>query len=229
MLFSQNDPKYQPGDPPRPEHVGADVIISPDTRRGERIPPGQSRTRKWPVLHASDVPHVPPERWKLEITGLVERPLAFTWDEFQKLPRVKVFADFHCVTRWSRLGNVWEGVAVREILQRAGTKPEAGFVVATGYDWGWTTNLPLADFDVEDALFADLHDGEPLTPDHGGPVRLIVPRLYAWKSAKWVRRVELAAEDRPGYWEQGGYHDHGDPWREERFRDADNPPPGAFE
>ena len=219
MLSSENDPKYQPGEPPKPDDVGADVIISADTRRVQRIPPGQSRTHKWPVLHASDVPHVPLERWKLEITGLVERPLAFTWDEFRKLPRVKVFADFHCVTRWSRLGNVWEGVSVREILRRAGVEPEACFVVVTGYDWGWTTNLPLADFDVEDALFADLHDGEPLSPDHGGPVRLIVPRLYAWKSAKWVRRIELTADDRPGYWEQGGYHDHGDPWREERFRD----------
>ena len=113
MLVGPNDPKYQPREPLRPGDVGSDVIVSPDTCRADRIPPGQSRTRKWPVLHASDVPHVPQEQWKLEITGLVERPLAFTWDEFRTLPRVKVFADFHCVTRWSRLGNVWEGVAVR--------------------------------------------------------------------------------------------------------------------
>ena len=212
MLFEEPDPKYQRGAPPAPEDVDSDVIVSPDTRRAERIPPGQARTKKWPVLHAGDVPHVPLDRWRLEIGGLVERPLAFTWDEFEALPRVRVFSDFHCVTRWSRLGNLWEGVAVQELLRRAGVKAQAGYVVASGYDSGWTTNLPLADVDVEDALFADRHDGEPLSPDHGGPVRLIVPRLYAWKSAKWVRRVELVSHDRPGYWEQAGYHNHGDPW-----------------
>ena len=212
MLFGEPDPKYQSGTPPGPADVDPAVIVSSDTRRANRIPPGQSRTRKWPVLHATDVAHVPQDRWTLEIGGLVERPLAFTWDEFQALPRVKVFSDFHCVTRWSRLGNLWEGVAVRELLGRAGIRPEARFVVATAYDGGWTTNLPLADFDVEDALFADLHDGEPLSADHGGPVRLVVPRLYAWKSAKWVRRIDLVASDAPGYWEQAGYHNHGDPW-----------------
>ena len=212
MLSGEPDPKYQSGAPPGPTDIEPGVIVSPDTRRENRIPPGQSRTRKWPVLHATDVAHVPRDRWTLEIGGLVERPLAFTWDEFQALPRVKVFSDFHCVTRWSRLGNRWEGVAVRELLKRAGVRPEARYVVATGYDSGWTTNLPLADFDVEDALFADRHDGEPLTADHGGPVRLVVPRLYAWKSAKWIRRIDLVASDAPGYWEQAGYHNHGDPW-----------------
>jgi DMSO/TMAO reductase YedYZ molybdopterin-dependent catalytic subunit len=108
-------------------------------------------------------------------------------------------------------------VEVREVLRRAGVRPAAKFAIAGGFDGGWTTNMPLADFDVEDALFADRHDGEPIDPDHGGPVRLIVPRLYAWKSAKWVCSLELTAEDRPGYWERGGYHDHGDPWTEERF------------
>jgi DMSO/TMAO reductase YedYZ molybdopterin-dependent catalytic subunit len=212
MSLSEKDPKYQEGLPPVAGDFGSDVIISPDTRRDNRIPPGQSRTRKWPVLHASDVPNVPRESWKLEIGGLVEKPLSFSWDEFQKLPRVKVFSDFHCVTRWSRLGNLWEGVSVREIMNRAGINPAARFVVVTGYDWGWTTNLPLADFLAEDALFVDLHDGELLDPDHGGPVRLVVPQLYAWKSAKWVRRVELVPEDQPGYWERAGYHNHGDPW-----------------
>ncbi len=212
MSFFGQDPKYQEGAPQEPATIEGDVIISPDTLRTNRIPPGQSRTRKWPVLHASDVPDVPKETWKLEIGGLVEKPLSFTWDEFQKLPRVKVFSDFHCVTRWSRLGNLWEGVSVKEIMSRAGIKPQAKFVVATGYDWGWTTNLPLADFLTDDALFVDLHDGEPLTPDHGGPVRLVVPQLYAWKSAKWVRRVDLVPHDQPGYWERAGYHNHGDPW-----------------
>jgi DMSO/TMAO reductase YedYZ molybdopterin-dependent catalytic subunit len=209
--------KYQPGDAPRPEDVGGEVIISPDTRRENRIPPGQSRTRKWPVLHATTVPHVPREAWSLEVAGLVEQPLRLNWAEFQELPRVRVFADFHCVTRWSRLGNLWEGVSVREILGRARPLPQARYAIAHGYDGGWTTNMPLADCLAEDALLADLHDGEPLDPDHGGPVRLIVPRLYAWKSAKWIRGLELTAEDQPGYWERGGYHNHGDPWSEERF------------
>lgn len=218
-MFNNDDPKYQPGDPARPGDQAPGVIISPDTRRAQRVPPGQARTRKWPVLHYGSVPHVPLHKWRLEIRGLVERPLSFTWDEFRALPRVKVFADFHCVTRWSRLGNIWEGVSTREMLSRAGVLPEAKFALPVGYDDGWTTNLPIEHFVAEDALFADTHDGEPLSADHGGPVRLIVPQLYAWKSAKWVKAVELSAVDRPGLWEEGGYHDRGDPWLEERFRE----------
>src|SRR5262245_2113205 len=216
MLAHDNE-KYQSADPRPPAEIEPGVIISPDTRRANRIPPGQSRTRKWPVLHYGYVPTVPLDRWRFELFGLVERPLSFTWNEFRGLPRVKVYADFHCVTRWSRLDNVWEGVSVRELLGRAGVKPEAKFVIAHGYDSGWTTNLPLADFLSEDSLLADTHDGQPLSADHGGPCRLIVPQLYAWKSAKWLKSIELTAEDRPGYWEQGGYHNHGDPWTEERF------------
>ncbi len=218
-MLTPDDTKYQSGDPPRPDEQAPGMIVSPDTRRPQRVPPGQARTRKWPVLHYGHVPHVSLERWRLDVRGLVERPLTLTWTEFQALPRVKVFADFHCVTRWSRLGNVWEGVSTRALLERAGVRPEAKYVVPTGYDSGWTTNLPLDKFLAEDALFADTHDGEPLSADHGGPVRLIVPRLYAWKSAKWIKGVELVAQDRAGYWEQGGYHMHGDPWTEERFRE----------
>jgi DMSO/TMAO reductase YedYZ molybdopterin-dependent catalytic subunit len=215
--MKQDDTKYQTGDPPDPDAAPPGTVISADTRRVDRIPPGQSRTRKWPVLHYSQVPRISLETWRLEISGLVERPLSFSWDEFRALPRTTVFADFHCVTRWSRLGNLWEGVSVGMLLQMAGVKPQAKYVVATGYDDGWTTNLPLIDFRADDALFADTHDGEPLEPDHGGPVRLIVPLLYAWKSAKWVKSVELVASDRPGLWERLGYHNHGDPWREERY------------
>lgn len=218
-MLTHDDPKYQPGDPAQPGDQPPGVIVSPDTQRTQRVPPGQARTRKWPVLHYGSVPHVPVDRWRLDIRGLVEHPLSFSWDEFRALPRVKVFADFHCVTRWSRLGNVWEGVSTREILSRAGVRPEAKFALPLGYDDGWTTNLPLEHFMAEDALFADTHDGEPLSADHGGPVRLIVPQLYAWKSAKWVKAVELSAIDRPGLWEEGGYHDRGDPWLEERFRE----------
>lgn len=217
MSLFGKDPKYQDDEPSGPKEIPDDVIISPDTHRENRIPPGQTRTRKWPVLHASDVPDITRETWKLEICGLVDQTLSFNWDEFQRLPRVKVFSDFHCVTTWSRLSNLWEGVSVHEIMNRAGIQAAAKFVVITGYDWGWTTNLPLADFLVEDALFVDRHDSEPLNADHGGPVRLVVPRLYAWKSAKWVRRVDLVTEDQPGYWEQAGYHNHGDPWTEERL------------
>jgi DMSO/TMAO reductase YedYZ molybdopterin-dependent catalytic subunit len=209
--------KYQSGGPPEPGSVAPDVIVSPDTRRANRIPPGQARTRKWPVLHGTVVPTIPMTEWRLTVDGLVDQPLKFNWDEFQALPRVKIFADFHCVTRWSRLGNLWEGVSVRHLLQLAGVKPQAKFVVATGYDSAWTTNLPLEEFDQEDALVAVQHDGEPLSSDHGGPARLIVPRLYAWKSAKWLKRITLLEHDLPGYWEDLGYHNYGDPWREERF------------
>lgn len=218
MLNNRNDdPKYQSADPPQAKDVDSTVIVSPDVHRANRIPPGQSRTRKWPVLHATLVPQIPLDRWRLEVRGLVDRPLTFTWDEFRRLPRVRVLADFHCVTRWSRLGNLWEGVAVREVLDRAGIQPSAQFVIAGGYDGDWTTNMPLDEFLTDDALFADTHDGEPISADHGGPCRLIIPRLYAWKSAKWVRSIELAATDQPGYWEQLGYHNHGDPWTEERM------------
>src|SRR5690606_17413900 len=153
-MFAQDDSKYQPGDPPTPDQLEPGVIISPDTRRSQRIPPGQQRTREWPILHYGRTPEVPLDRWRLEIRGLVNTPLTFTWDEPRALPRVRVFSDFHCVTRWSRLGNVWEGVSVREIMGRAGVKPEAAFAIAKGYDDGWTTNLPLDEFLAEDALFA---------------------------------------------------------------------------
>ena len=211
------DPKYQLGPLRTPQDAPADAIISSDTLRTQRIPPGQSLTRKWPVLHYADVPDIDLATWKLQIGGLVDHPLTFSWEQYRALPRIKVFADFHCVTRWSRLGNVWEGVSVHEIAKRAGIQPTAKYVIATGYDWGWTTNLPLGDFLAPDALIADTHDGEPIDPDHGGPARLMIPLLYAWKSAKWLRRIDFVSADAPGYWESVGYHNHGDPWTEERF------------
>lgn len=215
--MSNETEKYQSGEPPQPKGLPEDIIVSSDTLRRDRTPPGQSRTRKWPVLDAHGTPDVPLDRWTLEIDGLVETPLKFTWEEYRQLPRVKVFADFHCVTRWSRLGNLWGGVSVHELLKRAVLKPEAKFVVATGYDYGWTTNLPLSDFLQPDVLVADTHDGEPIAPDHGGPARLMIPLLYAWKSAKWLRKITFIPDDNPGYWEKLGYHNHGDPWTEERF------------
>lgn len=195
-----------------------EVIVSRDTRRAERVPPGQSRTRKWPVLDASGPPAIDLKSWRLRLGGLVAQPAEWSWDEFEKLPRVKVFADFHCVTRWSRLGNLWEGVSTRDLIARAGgVRPEARFVVAHGYDRGWTTNLPVEYFLAADALVATLHDGEPISLEHGGPARLVIPELYAWKSAKWLSGLELVEKDRAGFWEANGYHMRGDPWTEERF------------
>ena len=216
------DPKYQKANPRAAEEITEpDVIISPDTRRENRIPPGQTRTRKWPVLDAHGAPSIDLATWKFEVDGLVEKPLRFSLDEFMQLPVVKVYADFHCVTRWSRLDNVWTGVPTREVAKLAGVKPEAKFVLALAYDYGWTTNVPVEYFMKEDSLFAFLHDGEPIPTEHGGPVRLIIPQLYAWKSAKWIRGVRFLASDQAGFWEEGGYHMRGDPWAGrdgERFR-----------
>jgi DMSO/TMAO reductase YedYZ molybdopterin-dependent catalytic subunit len=219
MSFHQDTEKYQAGDPPGPETAEPGTIISHDTRRADRIPPGQSRTRKWPVLDAFGPPQIDFAQWSLRIFGFVERELIFSLAEFQALPRVRVFADLHCVTSWSRLGNLWEAVSTRDLLGRAGVKPSANFVVCHAYDNGWTTNLPLDNFLAEDALLADKHDGQHISAEHGGPVRGMVPQLYAWKSAKWIKAIELIAVDRPGYWEALGYHLKGDPWSEQRYRD----------
>jgi DMSO/TMAO reductase YedYZ molybdopterin-dependent catalytic subunit len=180
-MFGMDKTKTQEQAVRSPEGLPAEVIVSPDTRRAQRVPPGQSRTRKWPVLDASGAPEIASERWKFSIGGKVAKPVDWNWDEFQKLPRVKVFSDFHCVTRWSRLGNLWEGVSTRALIARAGgVLPEAHYALAHGYDGGWTTNMPLEDFLAEDALVAFLHDDERISGEHGGPARLIVPRLYAW-------------------------------------------------
>ena len=200
-----------------PADAPADAIISSDMFRGQRIPPGQSRTKKWPVLDASGPPPITLETWRFRIFGLVRQPLELTWSEFQALPRVKVFSDFHCVTRWSRLGNLWEGVSSRHLIQLAGGPAEgAKYALAHGYDHGFTTNLPLTDLLSEDSLVAITHDGEALSLPHGGPARLIVPLLYAWKSAKWISGLELLPHDQAGFWESNGYHMRGDPWTEER-------------
>lgn len=217
-MLSERDPKLQADEIPAPDALPQDVIVSPDTRRQQRVPPGQSRTKKWPVLDASGTPDLRPGKWKLEVGGLVRQPVSWTFDEFVHLPRVRVFADFHCVTRWSRLGNLWEGVSTRLLVQEAGDiLPETRFVVASGFDHGWTTNVPIEDFLSQDALIAISHDGEPISAEHGGPARLIIPRLYAWKSAKWLSSLEFLPADRPGFWERNGYHMHGDPWTEERY------------
>jgi DMSO/TMAO reductase YedYZ molybdopterin-dependent catalytic subunit len=157
-----------------------------------------------------------PADWRFFVRGEVDHPFEIDWEEFQAWPRVKVFADFHCVTRWSRLGNLWEGVSLAEIFRRAGVRGSARFGIVHGYDDGFTTNLPIEYLEASDVLLADRHDGEAISADHGGPVRLIVPKLYAWKSAKWVSGLVLSAHDEPGYWERNGYHLRGDPWTQER-------------
>jgi DMSO/TMAO reductase YedYZ molybdopterin-dependent catalytic subunit len=217
-MFGMDRTKTQGEAVPLPETQPDDVIVSPDTRRPNRLPPGQTRTLKWPILDASGAPAIDLASWRFRIGGLVGRDLEWSWVEFVKLPRVRVFADFHCVTRWSRLGNLWEGVATRELVRLAGdARPEAHFAAVHAYDRGWTTNLPVEHLLAEDALVAILHDGEPISAEHGGPARLIVPSLYAWKSAKWVAGIELVERDRAGFWEANGYHMRGDPWAEERY------------
>jgi DMSO/TMAO reductase YedYZ molybdopterin-dependent catalytic subunit len=196
------------------------LVLSPDTRRDQRIPPHQALTRKWPVLHAGPTPSFDRAHWVFQVFGLVAKPWQCTYDEFLALPRVRVRADMHCVTRWSKLDNVWEGVGTREVMWHVEVLPQARYVMVH-CEYGFSTNLPLADFLDEDCLFAWKHNGSDLEPDHGYPLRLVVPRLYAWKSAKWVRAVELMEHDRAGFWEgweHGGYHMRGDPWQEERFR-----------
>ncbi len=181
-----------------------------------RVPPGQVETDKFPVLTHGPAPDVAREKWSLELTGLVERPAAIAWGEFARLPRKTVRADFHCVTTWSRLDLLWEGVAVADVTARARPRADARFVLAHCHG-GYTTNLPLDDFLRDENLFAFRVGGADLPREHGGPVRLLVPHLYGWKSAKWVRAVEFLAEDRLGFWEKYGYHPRGDPWKEERF------------
>ena len=181
-----------------------------------RVPPGQYVTDKWPVLTYGRTPEIRTEDWTLRVSGLVEAEASWTWKQFRALPRVAVTADFHCVTRFSTLDNGWEGVATREVLSHVRPDPDAAFVLVHCYG-GYTTNLPLEDFLSERALFADTWNGKPLTVEHGGPLRLVVPHLYAWKSAKWVKGIELLPDDRRGFWEENGYHTYGDPWAEQRF------------
>ena len=194
----------------------ADIVVSP--KQEPRLPPGQVLTEKWPVLHHGSVPQVDLASWDLRVDGLVERVRSWSWEEFQKLPRTKVHSDIHCVTRWSRYDNLWEGVSLRTVLQACVPRPEGRFVTIHA-EQGFTTNLPLAELELDDVLLADIHDGTPLTPEHGWPLRLVVPRRYFWKSAKWVRRIEVVGRDEPGFWERNGYHNEADPWREERFSD----------
>jgi DMSO/TMAO reductase YedYZ molybdopterin-dependent catalytic subunit len=194
----------------------APIIHSPDTRRKDRVPPGQTLTEEWPVLQHGDVPPIELSEWRLRIFGQVEKERELTYQEVLALPRVKVFSDIHCVTGWSRLDNLWEGVSTGVLKTLVRIRPGARFAMLHGAR-GFTTNLSVADFFQEDVLLAVKHNGKMIGPPHGFPLRLVVPRLYFWKSAKWVTGVEFMLEDRLGFWETHGYHPHGDPWKEERY------------
>ncbi|MCA1598946.1 MAG: sulfite oxidase-like oxidoreductase [Chloroflexi bacterium] len=181
-----------------------------------RIPPGQQLTVKWPVLTYGRIPHTDLATWDFRVSGLVEEQVTFNWDEFMALPQTRRHNDIHCVTRWSKLDNDWDGVAVLDLMKHVTLKPEARAVVVHA-EHNFTANLMLDDFMRDDNLFAHSHDGQPLTPEHGYPLRLVVPHLYFWKSVKFVRGLEFVAEDQPGFWERNGYHMRGDPWDEERY------------
>ena len=193
-----------------------DVIISPDTLRQNRVPPGQRLIKNWPVLHYGGVPRISANNWNLRLFGLVEEECNLSYREFLALPRARVLSDVHCVTGWSRLDNQWEGVLTTTLKVLVRIMPEARFAIVHA-EGNFTTNLLLEDFFGEDVIFAISHDGIAISPEHGYPVRLVVPRLYFWKSAKWVTGIEFTAEDRPGFWESHGYHNRGDPWKEERY------------
>jgi DMSO/TMAO reductase YedYZ molybdopterin-dependent catalytic subunit len=181
-----------------------------------RLPPGQYLTEKWPVLHAGTVPHTDLATWDFKVFGEVEEPLTLTFDELQALPQTEITVDIHCVTRWSRFDTSFTGVHWRELAQRVRPKPSARFVVAHA-EQGFTANLPLDALDNDDSLIAWAADGEPLEPDHGWPLRLVVPTRYFWKSAKWLRGLELLSSDQPGFWERYGYHNEADFWKEQRY------------
>jgi DMSO/TMAO reductase YedYZ molybdopterin-dependent catalytic subunit len=183
---------------------------------GQRLPPGQHLTQDWPVLDLGVVPPVSRERWRLDVYGAVDNPLFWSFADFIAQKQSQVDSDIHCVTTWSRYDNQWEGLAIRDLLSACQPRDDARFVVLHSYD-GYATNLALEDFAAEDALLAHGWSGQPLTDEHGGPVRLVVPHLYFWKSAKWLQAIEFLTKDAPGFWEVRGYHNRGDPWAEQRY------------
>jgi DMSO/TMAO reductase YedYZ molybdopterin-dependent catalytic subunit len=190
-----------------------------DEDQKARVPPGQYVTPKWPVLHYGSVPRVDLETWDFNVRGEVDNPFTFTWREFKEMPRKSVHCDVHCVTRWSRLDMDFSGVPIQHILERAKLKPTAKFVLAH-CEQGYTANLPLEILDDEDVLLADEANGAPLEPEHGYPLRLVVPKRYFWKSAKWIRGLQFLPQDVLGFWERYGYNNNADPWKEERFVDG---------
>jgi DMSO/TMAO reductase YedYZ molybdopterin-dependent catalytic subunit len=182
---------------------------------GPRLPLGQHEVKDWPVLDLGIQPEIPLDKWSLNIEGLVENPKLLTWPDFMALPQIEKIADFHCVTTWSRFDNHWQGVAFKTICNLVKPKPGARFVLFTGYD-GYSTNLPL-DLALDDALIVHQWEGKPIEREHGGPVRVVVSKVYAWKGAKWVKDIIFLPQDHPGFWEVRGYSNTADPWTEDRF------------
>ncbi|WP_166241326.1 sulfite oxidase-like oxidoreductase [Paenibacillus turpanensis] len=185
--------------------------------KADRVPPGQTLTDGFPVLHYGSVPHYKDlSKWDFKVFGLVEEAVTLSYDEFMGLPKQEYKNDIHCVTTWSKLDNTWEGIPVSAVMERVKLKPEAKYVMLHA-EHGWTTNLPIEDFLAETSFFGLKHNGVELTPDHGYPVRMVVPHLYFWKSAKWLRGIEFMERDKPGFWEMNGYHMYGNPWKEQRY------------
>jgi DMSO/TMAO reductase YedYZ molybdopterin-dependent catalytic subunit len=180
-----------------------------------RVPPGQYVTRDFPVLSAGPTPYTPLDTWDFTVRGLVNRPVSWSWQAFRALPHENITVDIHCVTKWTKLDTTWSGVSLDTLLDAAPTQASQALAFCDG---GYTTNVPLADLRGGKAWVVDEYDGQPLDPEHGGPARLLVPHLYFWKSAKWIRGLELRQADQPGFWEMFGYHNYGDPWKEQRYQ-----------
>ncbi len=205
------------------QHAQPSGTGAPNRHGMPRLPVGQHEVRNWPVLDLGDLPDVPLADWRLEVGGLCENPFTITWDEFLALPQVEDVSDFHCVTTWSRMDNRWGGVRFRTLAELAVPVPEAAHVLCTGYDHmpgtriPYTVNVPLARAVEDDVLLVHTWEGQPLPREHGGPCRMITPKLYAWKGAKWIRRIDFLASDQPGFWETRGYSNSAEPWFEDRF------------
>ena len=182
----------------------------------ERLPPGQHLVKDWPVLDLGEQPNIDKRFWRLDVVGAVANPVSWDWTALSAQPQSRLVTDIHCVTTWSRYDNAWEGVLTRDLLAAVMPSEDAAFVLLQSYD-GYTTNLPLEDFAAPDAMLVHGWQGAPLSAEHGGPLRLVVPHLYFWKSAKWIKQIEFATRDHAGFWEDRGYHMHGDPWREQRY------------
>ncbi|MCW5750149.1 MAG: sulfite oxidase-like oxidoreductase [Alphaproteobacteria bacterium] len=191
-------------------------LLTGERAGAERLPPGQRLVRDWPVLDLGIQPHVAPADWQLAVDGAVANPLNWDWRAFMAAPQVESVSDIHCVTAWSRYDNRWQGVSARHLLDLVKPLPEAKHVIFHSHD-GYTTNVTLEMFSAPDVLLAHSWEGRPLTRQHGAPVRIVMPQYYFWKSAKWVRRIEFSSADKPGFWEVRGYHNTGDPWKEERY------------
>ncbi|QIP11697.1 sulfite oxidase-like oxidoreductase [Spirosoma aureum] len=186
----------------------------------ERIPPGQYETRDFPVLTAGPTPRIPLTTWSFALEGLIETPIQWSWEQFNALPQQSFTNDIHCVTKWSKLDTHWEGVSIDTLLEHVNLKPEASHVMAYSYG-DYTTNIPLDDLRHGKAFVGLRFEGQPLAPEHGGPARLVIPHLYFWKSAKWIKGLRFMEGDKPGFWERGGYSMYGDPWKEQRYRSDD--------